>query len=103
MKRIIDGKRYDTETARKLVDLYCSHFAGDFQHHATALYRTSKGAFFLAGSGGPMSMWARSLGNNSTGGGEGIRPLDDDEAREILERENAITLLEELFTTIQDA
>ena len=57
MKAIINGKRYDTETARFLCSLADSHVSRDFSWHDTSLYRTSKGAFFVAGEGGPMSRW----------------------------------------------
>lgn len=80
MKRVISGRVYNTDTATEICELPCSHYCGDFAYHSTRLYRTKNGNYFLAGRGGPMSMWARPVGNNGTGGGEGIRPLDADEA-----------------------
>ncbi|MEX2492957.1 MAG: hypothetical protein WD425_14475 [Nitrospirales bacterium] len=58
MKRVIDSKVHNTQTATEICELPCHHYRGDFQYHDTTLYRTPKGAYFVAGEGGPMSMWA---------------------------------------------
>jgi hypothetical protein len=103
MQRIINGRRYNTATAEEITTLTCRANRGDFEWHSTSLYRTPKGRWFLAGEGGARSMWATSFKNGS-GPGDGIRPLTDDEAREILERENAQEALEKHFSeTIEDA
>lgn len=85
MKRVIDGRVYNTETATEICELPCRHNPGDFGYHQTSLYLTKNGRYFLAGGGGPMSMWARALDGNSTGGGSGVRPLDKSEARDYAE------------------
>ncbi len=87
MKAIINGLRYDTDKAICIGE--ASHgYAGDFSRWEAGLYRTPRsGRYFLAGSGGPMTRWARSVdsGNTRTGG-DGIFPMDADEAREWAER-----------------
>lgn len=85
MKRIIDGRSFDTETATHIVELHCSANCTDFAYHDTSLYRSPKGQFFIAGEGGAMSMWSQPVGNNGRGGGSGMRLVDDDEARAIME------------------
>jgi hypothetical protein len=85
MRRVIDGKVYDTIKANLVCELSSSHNYGDFGWHETALYRTAKGRFFVAGAGGPRSMWAKPGGQNSWSGGEGIRAIDEDEARSHME------------------
>lgn len=85
MKRVIDGKIYNTETAECICDLPCHHYPGDFQYHETALYRTRKGAYFLSGTGGPMSLWAQPEGNTGYSGGEGLTVIDQEAAREYAE------------------
>lgn len=102
MKRIIDGKRYDTETAEEICALTCTANSGDFAWHRTKLYRTRNGAFFLAGEGNASSMWATAARGGGRGPGEGIRVISADEAREILEREDETDVLERLFD-ISDA
>lgn len=81
MKRVIDGKVYDTETATAICELACHHYKGDFNWHETTLYRTKRGAYFLAGEGGPMSMWAEPEGSNGYTGGSGICVIEEDDAR----------------------
>ena len=80
MKKVIDGKLYNTETADRLHDWNNRCPCSDFQYCEEALYRTKKGAFFLAGSGGPMSKYAQAIEQNSWGGGEGLEPLSTEEA-----------------------
>ena len=80
MKKVIDGRVYNTETADCICDLRCSHYPSDFAYHETSLYRTKKGAYFLAGKGGPMSRWRCKVGNGFSGG-SGLLLLDYEEAR----------------------
>jgi len=86
MKKAIDGKSFDTETADCLGELPCSSYPGDFQYHKTYLYRSPKGQYFLSGSGGPMSMWSEPYGNNGSQGGSGLCLIDKDDARIHAER-----------------
>lgn len=84
MKRVIDGRIYDTETATRICEVGCE--TGDFKGHTTALYKSPKGTFFLAGKGGPLSMWARSTeGGRGRSSGEGLRLVDAAEAADIVE------------------
>jgi hypothetical protein len=100
MKKIIDGKRYDTDTATLVCD--CSprgFYRNDFRYEDTQLYRTPRGGWFVAGEGGPLTRWARSAGQNSWTGGCGIQPLDDDEARDILEQYGDTDDVEKYFAS----
>ncbi len=97
MKRIIDGKVYDTETAACVADWSNGYHGGDFKRCEEGLYRTKKGNWFLAGEGGPMSKYARPVGN-MTSGGEGLEPITADEAREWLEARAFTKELEEYFS-----
>ena len=73
MKKIINGKVYDTCTAEHVGDWW----NGDtgFGRCYEVLYRKRTGEFFLYGKGGPMSKYAVSCGNNEWGGSEKIIPL----------------------------
>jgi hypothetical protein len=87
VKRIIGGKWYNTKTAVYVCDVSPAGFYGnDFRAEDTGLYRTPKGAWFLAGRGGPLSRWASREGQSGYCSGSGICPLDKEEARELLER-----------------
>ena len=81
MKRVIGGKIFNTETAEEICELPCHYYRSDFQWHETVLYRTKRGAYFLAGSGGPASRWARPEGSNGHSSGRGLETITKDEAR----------------------
>ena len=103
MKKIINGKRFDTSTAKLIASWSNSYYSNDFKHCKEQLYRTKKGNFFLYGEGGPMSKYSVSVGN-AYGGGSDITPISRDEARKWLEETENYTELEELFEdTIVDA
>ena len=83
--KIINGKRYDTEISTRIADCGASCARTDFHWWKETLYRTPQGRFFLEGTGGPMTRWARTVGQNSPDVG-GIRALTDDEARAWVEK-----------------
>lgn len=82
MKKIIKGKVYDTEKARKL-GRHCSGYGYDSIDEA--LYQKRTGEFFLYGVGGPATKYAHSVGLNQWSGGEKIIPLDVKAARKWVE------------------
>jgi hypothetical protein len=61
MKAIINGRIYNTDTADVVWDVSYGWSGSDLDWHETVLYRTKKGTFFLAGKGGPRSMWAQHM------------------------------------------
>lgn len=81
MKRIIDGKHYDTEKAAEVGCWSNNRSARDFGHCSETLYRKRTGEYFLYGEGGPMSKYRRAVDQNSWRGGEDITPLTVEEAR----------------------
>jgi len=96
MKQVIDGKVYNTETATLIAeDSY--GFPRDFHHWEESLYITKKGAYFIAGSGGPMTKYAVSVGNNSTSGSSRIEPLSKEEALTWLESHGSAEDIEKYF------
>ncbi len=87
MKRIIEGRVYNTETASFVCDCSPAGFhRGNFEWEDTGLYRSPRGTFFLAGEGGPLSRWAEPEGHSGKRSGSGIRVLEEIEARELCER-----------------
>lgn len=96
MKAIIEGRRYNTETATKIGETSSDYGRGDFRHSEEALYLTKRGQFFLAGSGGPLTRWARSVPNGSMGG-SGIHLLSETEAREWAESNLSVAEMEAAF------
>ena len=82
MKKVINGKLYNTETAKKIGEWDNGIYGNDFSRCEETLYLTKSGAYFLHGDGGPMSKYSESHGNNSWGGGSLIQPMSPQAARE---------------------
>lgn len=81
MKKIINGKVYDTDTARELGSWANAGHWGDFSHMEETLYRKKTGEFFLHGEGGAMTKYAKAVEQNSWSGGSRIMPMSFSEAR----------------------
>ena len=84
MIKIIDGKRYNTETAEKVYCHWNGYGRDDFKHRTKTLYRTAKGSWFLYHYGGAMTDMAVSNGSTTTGS-DRIEPVDDEDALGFLE------------------
>nr|WP_300880183.1 hypothetical protein [uncultured Acetatifactor sp.] len=81
MKKIINNKLYDTDTAT-YIDNYEYGNSGDFSHVRETLYQKKTGEFFLHGEGGPKSKYAECRGDRSWSGGEDIIPECDFDVKE---------------------
>lgn len=80
MKKVINGKMYNTETAMLVGSWDNGLYGNDFGSCSEDLYKKKTGEFFLCGSGGPMSKYAVRCGNN-TSGSTTITPMTEKEAR----------------------
>lgn len=104
MKAIIEGKRYDTETATELARWDSGHNPGDFHRLEETLYKTPKGSYFLHGEGGAFTQYSQPVGDNGSAGGERIVPLSESEAIDWLARHGKVDVLETDFSDhIDDA
>lgn len=81
MKKIINRKLYDTETARKVAERE-EYGPGDFKYVIETLYAKRSGAYFLHGYGNAASRYAERVDASSWRSGERIVPLTFDEAAE---------------------
>ena len=81
MKRIIDGRKYDTETATEVHE-WSDKAPSDFGYIEETLFRKRTGEYFLYGYGGPMTRYAEreAYGSGYTYGST-IIPMTYDEAR----------------------
>jgi hypothetical protein len=102
MKKIINGKVYDTDKARELGTWANAGGWRDFNHCEETLYRKKTGEFFLHGEGGPMTRYAKAVDQNSWTGGERIMPMSYDEAREWAEEKLDASEYEEIFGEISE-
>lgn len=75
MKKIINGKVYDTSTAERVGGWNNNCSTSDFGYCSEDLYRKRTGEFFLFGQGNARSRYAKSCGDNEWSGGEKIIPL----------------------------
>lgn len=101
MKKIINGKRYDTDTAKAVGEAGYSH-RGDFSYWAETLYRKNTGEYFLYGAGGPMSRYAVTTGQNEWSGGEKIIPLNLENAKAWAEEYLDGDEYEKLFGAVEE-
>ena len=103
MKKIINGKMYDTATAKRLGQ---AHGGGqsfrDFQYWEERLYQKRTGEFFLHGEGGPMTRYAEHIDQNNWSGGERIIPLSVKEAREWAEENLDADDYQEIFGEVSE-
>ena len=102
MKKIIKGKRYDTDTAKLCGSWDNDLGVRDFGYCEESLYRKRSGEFFLFGSGGPMSRYARRAGQNEWTGGEEIIPVDPEKARTWAEEHLEADDFEKIFGEVSE-
>lgn len=101
MKRIINGKRYDTDTAQ-FIKTYTSDLSiNDFRYYDESLYLKKTGEFFLYATGNGASKYAGQYGD-LRGPGEKIVPLTLDEAKAWVEKIEDADLYEELFEVVDE-
>ena len=106
MKRVIDKKMYNTETAEQLGHYWNGLGPSDFRNLEETLYKTKKGVYFIHGSGGPLTKYAVAAGSNSTSGSDQIIPLSRREAIQWAEDNEVTNLFEpgsEFADDIEDA
>lgn len=101
MKKIINGKRYDTDSAKEIGSFYNN--STGFDSLSETLYLKRTGEYFVYGEGGARTWCAVSYDNgNSWSGGKAIRPLTDAEAREWIEAHCSAETYEQLFDVVED-
>lgn len=99
MKKIINGKKYDTDTAKAIgFDTNC---ASDFHYWYESLYIKKTGEYFLYGKGGPMSRYCEYIGDCQTSG-EKIIPMTVEEAKEWAEKHLTADEYEEIFGEVEE-
>lgn len=82
MNKIINGKVYNTDTARKIGTWSNGADRTDFSWVEETLYQKKTGEFFLRGQGGPNTRYAQQLEASRWTGGETISLVSYDSARQ---------------------
>ncbi len=101
MKKIINGRKYDTNSATLVASVNNGN-NGDFGHWSESLYIKKNNEFFLYGEGGPMTIYGRELEDNSRGYGESITPLNESEAKAWLEENGDCDIYENYFGIVEE-
>jgi hypothetical protein len=103
MVKVINGKRYNCDTAIEVAHRWNGLSSSDFNNLSETLYITQKGNFFLYGSGGPMTKYAIHVGDNISDGSD-IISLTKEEAFEWCEEHSMTEAIEKYFPDmIEDA
>lgn len=96
MNKLINGRRYDTDTARRVAEAMHG-LPSDLDYICESLHRKTTGEYFLHGEGGAATKYAVSTGGNWWKGGERIIPLTLEEARAWAEEHLTADEVEEIF------
>lgn len=102
MKRIIFGKQYNTDTAKKCGEYEPNPYRSDFNWFCETLYQKKTGEFFLHGDGNANSSYSKSCGQNELCGDEKIIPLTYQEAQEWAEKHLTGDEYEEIFGEVSE-
>jgi hypothetical protein len=97
MKTKINRRIYDTEVAQPLAIYINSQPEGSIFHFSEILYIKSDGEYFLHGSGGSMTPYAKKYQSRSNASGEAIVPLSMDQAKVWVKRWCTSGLYREIF------
>ncbi len=99
MKKVIEGKVYNTVTATKLAE-YSYGYSSDFSYISEELYLTKKGKYFLAGKGGPYTCYAEQVSRYTYCSGEAIIPMTKQEAFEWCQKRDCTEAIDEYFSDL---
>lgn len=102
MKKVINGRMYNTETAVSLGEWSNGRGRRDFRGVEETLYRKRSGEYFIGGWGGSMTEYARPAYGGGTCGGEKIFPLTYEAAREWAEKHLSVDEYEAAFGPVSE-
>lgn len=97
MKKVVNGKLYNTETAEEICEWSNSYYSGDLHYCEETLYKTKKCNWFLYGKGGALSEYSKPCEGNGSCGSSNTVPMTKEEAIEWLEERDYPNILMEHF------
>jgi len=101
MRKIINGARYDTDTAKELGKWESLESCQEFTYYEETLYRTKAGKYFIHGSGNAASPYA-TITEERRCGGERIVPISEENARKWAEKKLDADTYESIFGEISE-
>ena len=102
MNKVINGKRYDTETATQMAEWDNGQYRS-FGFIKETLYRKRTGEYFIYGEGGPQTRYAELVDNNLWSDGSAIRPVSLEKAQKWAEDHLTANEYEEIFGKIDES
>ena len=102
MKKVINGKMYNTETAKQVGFWSNGYSYREFGWVEETLYQKKTGEFFLEGEGGANSRYSREVERNWYGSGHYLIPFTKDEAKDWVERHCTGEEYEEIFGEVEE-
>ena len=102
MRKIINNKVYDTDTATWIGLSDNGHEYNDSAYSGETLYRKRTGEYFLHGEGGPMTSYAVRTGSNNWRGSERITPIPYAAARQWAEEHLSADAYEAEFGAVTE-
>ena len=106
MKRVLEGRRFDTHAPQtiEVAERYSDVGKSDYRWWHEQLYRTGRGHWFLVGEGGPLTRWARRLDDGTSTGGRKLVPITTTDAQRWLEQHDEVGIIELYFgDSLEDA
>lgn len=103
MVKIINGKKYSTETAERVGFYSNSPGRNDFHWEEENLFKKRTGEFFLFCEGGPASIYCTWIDSHNRTSGDKIIPLTFEEAREWAEEHLDAEEYEEIFGEVEES
>ena len=102
MKKIINGKKYDTDTAKEVGYWNNGLLYSDFCYIEETLYKKKTGEFFLYGIGGVMTKYAERTSGGFSSTGKAIIPLTEDKAKKWAEDYLTVEEYEGIFGDVEE-
>lgn len=102
MRKIINKKMYDTETAEWVEEFENTPYKSNYQYYVETLYRKKTGEFFLHGCGNAASPYAEVRADRMRSPGEKIIPLTEAEAKNWMEQYGDVDTYIELFGEVEE-
>ena len=102
MKKVLNGKLYDTDKATRLASWENIQDCRSFNHMEETLYRKRTGEYFLHGCGEARTKYAKRYEDNMWGHGEEIIPLTTKAAQDWAEEHLDGDEYEQIFGAVDE-
>lgn len=102
MKKIIDGRLYDTYTAKLIARYEASYPVDDYHYYTEALYKKRTGEYFLHGEGNAASQYAKKIDHSIWSAGEALVPLPYDRAVKWAEEHMRVEAYKDVFDEVTE-